>query len=239
MKKRSINKPELIISIIIALICFVLVCTMSIQFKTVDEANVTDIENMREAELRTQISAWKTKYEETAEKLEENNNKIQEYSETIDNNQKTEDVLNKELKQTNLLAGKTDVKGEGIIITLKDSDESTITSNDLIELINELRYAGAEAISINDIRITANSYIATVNGSMIRIDLQRVSGPYIVKAIGNQTYLSSTLSLKDNGYIDKYKNSGKDVNIETEKNIQIAKKSTDMSTKYVMEVEDK
>ena len=225
-------------SIIIGLICLILVTTISIQFKTVKETNITDIENMREAELRTQISSWKTKYEEATKKLDENKNKIQEYRDILNNNQESEQILDKELAETNLLAGNTDVKGEGVIITLTDSDESTITSTDLLELVNELRYAGAEAISINDIRITQNSYIATVNGTLIRIDLQRVTSPYVVKAIGNQTYLSSTLNLKDNGFIDKYKNSGKNVTLATDRNIQIPKNNLDIQIKYLKEVEE-
>lgn len=225
-------------SIIIGLICLILFTTISIQFKTVKETNITDIENMREAELRTQISSWKTKYEEATKKLDENRNKIQEYRDILNNNQESEQILDKELAETNLLAGNTDVKGEGVLITLTDSDESTITSTDLLELVNELRYAGAEAISINDIRITQNSYIATVNGTLIRIDLQRVTSPYVVKAIGNQTYLSSTLNLKDNGFIDKYKNSGKNVTLATDRNIEIPKNNLDIQIKYLKEVEE-
>ena len=51
--------------------------------------------------------------------------------------------------------GLTDVTGEGVILTLTDTEDAlyTYTADDLIQLINELKYAGAEAISINDNRI--------------------------------------------------------------------------------------
>lgn len=49
------------------------------------------------------------------------------------------------------------------------------------------------------------------------INGQRVSSPYVIKAIGNQTYLSSTLSLKDSGYIDKTRAIGLNVKLETGK----------------------
>ena len=230
---KNINKSELIMSIIIGLICIILVCTISIQFKTVEETNITDIENMREAELRTQISSWKTRYEETSKKLEENNNTINEYREKLNNDQETEELLDKELAETDLLVGKTDVKGEGVIVTLTDSEESTITSSDLLELVNELRYAGAEAISINDIRITNSSYIATVNATLIRIDLQRVTSPYVVKAIGNQTYLESGLTTKDYGYIDRViKAYDKTATVERQDNVKILKYAGEMKLQY-------
>ena len=47
---------------------------------------------------------------------------------------------------------------------------------------------------------------------------QRLVSPYIVKAIGNQTYLTSTLCLKDSGYIDRYNNSGKSVKLRQNNN---------------------
>ena len=45
-----------------------------------------------------------------------------------------------------MLLGTTDVTGEGVVVTLTDTDESNITADDLITLVNELRFAGAEAI---------------------------------------------------------------------------------------------
>ena len=64
---------------------------------------------------------------------------------------------------------------------------------------------------------------------------QRIASPYVIKAIGNQTYLSSILSLKDSGYIDKAKAVGLNVKLETGKNIKISKYSGDMEIKYMKE----
>ena len=60
MNKEKINK--IVLSIIIALICVVLIATILVQFKTVEETDITAIETMREAELRTSLSEWKSKY---------------------------------------------------------------------------------------------------------------------------------------------------------------------------------
>ena len=56
-----------------------------------------------------------------------------------------------------------------------------------------------------------------------------------MKAIGNQTYLVSTLCLKNSGYVDKYNNSGKSVKLEKQRNIKITKYTGNMDIKYMKE----
>lgn len=226
-------KDKIIITIIICGMCLILFAVMFMQFRTIEETDVTAIENMREAELRTAISEWKGKYEETVAQLEENQKSIQEYQEKIEKNEEASELVDNDLEESNMLLGKTDVYGEGVVITLSSSEEREVKYRDLLELINELRYAGAEAISINDVRILASTYIAQPDGILMLIKGQRISSPYVIKAIGNQTYLSSTLSLKDSGYIDKAKAVGLNIKLETGKNIKIAKYSGELETNYM------
>ena len=82
MKKEK--KNNIIMTVIIGVVCIVLFAVMFMQFKTIEETDITAIENMRETELRTEISKWKTQYEETAQLLEENRKSIQEYQDTIE-----------------------------------------------------------------------------------------------------------------------------------------------------------
>ena len=210
--------------IIIGLVCIVLICVMFVQFKTVEETDITAIENMKEDELRTTLSEWKTKYEETYEKYEETIATIDEYNKKIESSEEASELLDKELENSNLIVGNTDIYGEGIIVTLTDNNNQVIVAEDLLELINELRYAGAEAISINDVRIINTTDIVEVGNTLIMVGGQRLSSPYVVKAIGNQAYLSSILSLKNSGFIDKYNNSGKTVTLVASKKVEILKR---------------
>ena len=230
---KKLDKDQIIMSIIIGLVCIVLICIESIQFKTIEETDITAIENMKEDELRTTLSEWKTKYEETYEKYEETITTIDEYNKKIESSEEASELLDKELEKSNLIAGNTDVYGEGIIVTLIDNDEQTIKAEDLLELVNELRYAGAEAISINDVRIINTTDIVEVGNSLVMVGGQRLSSPYVVKAIGNQAYLSSILSLKNSGFIDKYNNSGKTVTLVANKKVEILKNNGKTDIKYI------
>lgn len=236
MNREKVN--QIVLSVIIALICIVLIATILVQFKTVEETDVTQIETMREAELRTSLSEWKSKYNEVSAQLEETNNRILEYEQKANDEQETEKLVESELQQTNMILGKTNVKGPGVIITLEDG-EKEIFASDLVDLVNELKYAGAEAISINGSRIINTSEIAQINNSYIIVNgAKRIASPYEVKAIGDQTYLTSILSLKDSGFIDRYRSDGKIVRLEQKKEIQIPKYDGEMKFSYAYEKEE-
>lgn len=233
------NKNKITISVIIGMVCVILVAVMFAQFKTVEETDITGIEAAREEELKTMLSSWKTKYEEVEEKLIDTQEKIAEYRKKIESKEQSSELLNEELEQTNMLAGKTNVYGEGIIVTLQDNVESEIEASDLRTLINELKLAGAEAISINEQRILNMSEIVDVDGTIL-INTERVVSPYVVKAIGNQTYLSSAISLKNSGFIDTYRKLGKTVEMENENRITISaynSRRNQLQQKYAQEVE--
>lgn len=232
MKKEK--KNEIIMIVIIGVMCTILFAIMFMQFKTIEETDITAIENMRETELRVAIAEWKGKYEETEEQLQATKKLIEEYKETMVTEAEASELIDKDLAESDMKLGKTNVYGEGIILTLSDTNEKSITSFDLLDLINELRYAGAEAISINDVRILSFTEIAQPQDGLTIIGGQRVTSPFVVKAIGNQTYLSSTLSLKDSGYIDKYRASGIEItNIETRKNLEILKDNSNIKINYM------
>ena len=222
-------------TVIIGLVCVVFFAVMFMQFKTIEETDITAIENMREADLRTAISEWKGKYEDTQKQLEANQKSVKEYQETIAKNGEASELVDKDLAESNMLLGKTDVVGEGVVVTLVNTPECIVTYSHLLELVNELHYAGAEAISINDARVVM-SEMAQIDSRM-QVSGQRVASPYVIKAIGNQTYLSSTLSLKDSGFIDRYEASGMDIKLEKGNNIKILKYNGDLKVKYMKEVE--
>lgn len=238
--KIKIKKEQLIISIIIGLMFFVLTLIIFMQFKTISYTDINALETMQESELRAELTAIKTKYTETMEQLKETTAMIKEYEETINTDKEAAVLLESELEKSRNLLGKNAVQGEGIIVTLTDVEVGKygkITAADLIELVNELKAAGAEAISINGHRIIGTSYIIDLEPFIgINVSKREVS-PYVVKAIGDITYLESGLSQKQYGYIDTKVNSGKNVTLEKSDNIYIEAYSGDFGFKYAKEVE--
>lgn len=233
------NKNKITMAIILGIVCIIFFTVIFAQYKSVEETDITGIKTAREEELQTMLSSMKTKYEEIEEKYADTQNKIAEYEKMIASSDKDSELLIQELAQTDMLAGKTNVIGQGVIITLQDNQNKSIEPSDLRTLVNELKLAGAEAISINDKRILNMSHIVEAGGNIL-IDDDRISSPYVVKAIGDQTYLSSALSLKNSGFIDTYKKIGKTVDMKTDNRISISSynsKKNQLSFKYAKEVE--
>lgn len=223
-------KGKKILYITIFLLCVLLSSIIFMQFKTARQTSITDIQNMNEDELKKEIISMQNKYEQVYNKLEETNSKIQEYENASANGKKNSDILDKEQKESLLFAGLTNVEGEGISLILEDNEEEQITSSHLLDLINELKYAGAEAISINDNRITNYTDIVDVN-YIIMIDGIKLSSPYKINVIGDQTYLTSTLN-SVNGFIKTYKETGFTITMKEEKNIKIPKFAKDLKLRY-------
>ncbi len=227
------KKGKITITITIGLVILILTAVIFLQFKTINQTDITALENMREDELRTEISNFKQKIAEISGQLDETNAKISEYQEAIASNEQASDLLVQELDQQNNIIGKNAVKGSGVVITLTDTRAQKITAEDLRELVNELKIDGAEAISINGQRIVYDSYIVDIGNTFIRINgVESIVSPYVVKAIGDPTYLESGLSKKQYGYIDSKLEEGKDVTLTRQDNIVIEKYNGDLNMEY-------
>ena len=233
----KISKSKITVAIVIGIMSFMMIYVILIQINIVKEYDGEEIELMRETELKETLATYKEKYEETTNELNSTVARIEEYKADEKSEEDAVALLEEEVNQANMLLGKTDVTGEGIIITIEntggDSENEAMTVNtaDLINLVNELRLAGAEAISINGERIVANSDIFDV-GNFIYINGQRTTSPYEIKVIGDRKYLESALNIKG-GYIDVYTLNGYNIKMESSENIVIGKYEVEMTLNYV------
>jgi uncharacterized protein YlxW (UPF0749 family) len=235
--KKCMKKNKIVLSVTIGLTCFVLFLAIFMQFKVVKQTDIAGIETMTEAELRTELAEWKSKYAEITEQNDETYEKINQYQEESNTDSQTQELMESELSDLNKILGVTDVEGKGIEVTLvnEDTADADIEAIDLSLIVNALKGAGAEAISINDQRIIAMSDIVditTVNAFYIKVNGQRISSPYVIKAIGDPAYLEASL-IGSGGYADELKALGHTVTIVRKDNVEISKYSKEISNKYI------
>ena len=231
------KKGKITMIITVAVACFALTAVMFMQFKIVNETDITSIETMREEELRTELAGWKEKYKEAEQQYVEIQGKVEDYKNKKESNIETAALIQAELEQTNSLVGLTDIQGQGIEITIKemqDEDFSRITASDLISIVNSLKSAGAEAISINDERLINMSDIVDIRDTFIKVNSQRILAPYVIKAIGNKAYLESSL-LGNGGAAEQLKKMGHDVQITQNDNVIIKKYEGNINYTYISE----
>ena len=221
--------------ILIGLMCMALTAIIYIQFRTVEEGDLSALGHLRDEELRTETGHLRARTEEVMGQVSNVNNLINEYQAHVDAGLEASELFNRELQTAKNLVGATDISGSGVIITLEGSAIAEITPTDLMNLVNELRLAGAEAIAINDVRIVHNSYVAYRTGRHISVSGMIVRAPFTVTAIGNSTHLYSGISQRQHGFRDRLALDGKTVTVEVSDNVHISGYARELRFEHVRE----
>ena len=102
-----------------------------------------------------------------------------------------------QLRSLQVLAGTVPVTGPGITVTITDPDDS-VGYDTLVDIVQELRDAGAEAIGVNGHRIGVASAFAAREGQLT-LDGSVLRQPYRVAAIGQANTLESGLRIPGGG----------------------------------------
>ncbi|WP_330341268.1 DUF881 domain-containing protein [Streptomyces sp. NBC_00557] len=96
-------------------------------------------------------------------------------------------------RQLGILAGTVAAQGPGITMTIEDT-KGTVKADMLLDAIQELRAAGAEAIQVNGVRVVANTYF-TDSGNGVGVDGNKINAPYRFKVIGKPQDLEPALNI--------------------------------------------
>lgn len=153
-------------------------------------------------------------------------------------------LLKQELDRSRLLLGMVDAKGPGIVMTLRPTDASLnpqtfnyLTDLELIYLVNELKFAGAEAISINDKRVTIQTGIqSSANNSYILVNDEKVSprDEVVIRAVGDPEKLKGAMAFQ--GVLSYYALEFYDIRFHSEDHILIPKYNKAYRTDSMEEV---
>lgn len=187
-----------------------------------------------------ELNKVKDEKEALLEELKSLEAKVKEYENSATDENSVIQEKNKEIEKYKMASGVTDVSGKGVVVVIDDpqaqpgvKQESVITYNYelLLVLVNKMREADAEAISINGQRITAYTEISLA-GNNININGVATAPPYEVKAIGNPSTLESTLSIRYGILYSMQNEYGLQVSLTQEENIQIPRYSGVISFDY-------
>ena len=229
--------------VILGIMGFILVIAVSIQIKTVNYNGTTVNSNQAESDLKSQVLRMKEKYENQYAELEKIEKELEKAREQATSNNTELTELENKIKQDNILLGNTDVKGSGITVTLTDGkgDDSVLDVENLLvhaenvlAIVNEMKNAGAEAISINGQRLV-NTTAISCDGNVIVVNGEKISSPIEIKAIGLPELLS-TLD-RPGGTLEYFLSLGKVVDVKKYSNIDIPKYTGVTSFKYAKTVE--
>ena len=132
-------------------------------------------------------------------------NDLDQYKDAINDTNATTKLMKEQLDNAEILAGMKEVEGPGVVVKMSDGTKTPLPGeseslywlhdSDLLLVINELKDAGAEAISVNGERLISTSEVRCV-GSVLSVNNVRTGAPFIINAIGDPKTLESALLFK-------------------------------------------
>lgn len=93
-----------------------------------------------------------------------------------------------------ILTGTVAARGPGIVLTVADP-RGSVNADIIVDAIEELRDAGAEAMQLSGVRVVASTYVVNDPAGGLDVDGERVTAPYRLAVIGNPRTLSGALGI--------------------------------------------
>ncbi|WP_328684631.1 DUF881 domain-containing protein [Streptomyces sp. NBC_01261] len=135
--------------------------------------------------------------DDRTQRLEDEKQGLQKQRDELENSSDQAEEARKQTaekeKQLGILAGTVAAQGPGITMTIDDT-KGTVEADMLLDAVQELRAAGAEAIQVNDVRVVANTYL-TDSGKSVSVDGNKINAPYRFKVIGKPQDLEPALNI--------------------------------------------
>lgn len=209
----------------LSVVCILLGLVVTLQLKSITKINLrNDSQLLRAEQLQIELKSEQEKNEALYEQLIRYKDEIDSYRNSATQTDGYAKVIAQSLINAELLAGITDVRGQGVVVTMKDSANINtgglsdsyfvIHDEDIQKVINELRSAGAEAISLNGERVVSTTAIRCV-GSVVSVNDTKYSAPYVIRAIGNAETIENALLMRQ-GVVDVLTQWGIEIDIKKE-----------------------
>lgn len=177
--------------LIVAVLLFVLGLGLAIQVRSNSDSSA--LRGARQEDLvriLDELDGRTKRLEDEKQTLEDQRRELESSSNQAEEARKQ--TVEKE-RQLGILAGTVAAQGPGIVLKITDP-KGQVQSDKLLDTLQELRAAGAEAIQINGVRIVADSYFSDEEDG-VAIDGKKVTQPYEFKVIGKPQDLEPALNI--------------------------------------------
>ncbi|MEU0086432.1 DUF881 domain-containing protein [Streptomyces sp. NPDC006274] len=177
--------------LIVAVLLFVLGLGLAIQVRSnSDESALRGARQEDLVRILDELDNRTQRLEDEKQRLEDQRTELENSSDQAEEARKQ--TQEKE-QQLGILAGTVAAQGPGITLTIQDPAR-TVDSDKLLDTIQELRAAGAEAIQVNGTRVVASTFFSGTAGD-IEVDGKRINAPYTFEVIGEPQDLEPALNI--------------------------------------------
>jgi len=174
---------------------------LSVQFRA-QKAMVNDLNSQSNETLAAIAKNLTNNYYKLIQEVWDLRTQLKLLEQSADQDKTVLEAMTREKQKMITAIGSKSVEGPGLVITVPSNDRNYFGYQDLIDIVNELWNAGAEAIAVNGIRVNSGtSFLPTDELSTITMDGIRLSYPYVIEAIGAPAALDKGISIPS-GIID-------------------------------------
>ncbi|MEX2970311.1 DUF881 domain-containing protein [Streptomyces sp. C184] len=177
--------------LIVALLLFILGLGLAIQVRSTSDSSA--LRGARQEDLVRILDELDNRSQRLTDEQRRLEGQKTELANSSDQAEEARKQTVEKEQQLGVLAGTVAAQGPGINLTIDDPAHS-VEADKLLDTIQELRAAGAEAIQVNDVRVVANTSLSDVRGG-VGIDGKRVTQPYRFKVIGKPEDLEPALNI--------------------------------------------
>ncbi|MGN0710690.1 MAG: DUF881 domain-containing protein [Anaerovoracaceae bacterium] len=200
-------------------------------------------------DYKTTINSEKEEIKKLKEMVSEAKQKLEAYEDASEEEGRAEEEIEKnllpEVENYKIASGYGKIKGSGVEVIIDDGvralyegedvNNLLVHDMDIIMIVNELKRYGAEVISVNGQRITANTAISC-SGYTMRINGEVYARPFKIKAIGDGRRMAAALVGPD-GYGTSLKNWGIQVEVRVKDDLIIEPLANEYQYRYMTKVQ--
>ncbi len=159
----------------------------------VRQTSIQGLENLREDELVRIFAGVDQDGDRLADEIRGLENSLELLQSQSTNGAEAQRAAQERLDALGILAGTAPATGPGIVLTITGVDGG-VAAPIILDTIQELRAAGAEAIQIGDQRVVANTWISERDGDLV-VSGETVAPPYTIRAIGDANTLAGAMEI--------------------------------------------
>ncbi len=206
------------LAILLCLLLGIAIVTQVRQTKTGDS-----LETARPADLLVLLDSLRQREATLNTEVSELQNTLNSLQASGNTDQAAIQSAQARLAALSILVGAVGATGPGVTVTVEDPGPG-VSPEAMLDVINELRAAGAEAIEVNDarrsVRVGVDTWVAGVPGSLI-VDNNTLSPPYTVLAIGDPPTLAAAMNIPG-GAADSIKRVGARMSVQQADKVDVA-----------------
>ena len=212
----KISRPGAARQTVMALLLGLLGFALVAQVRATQDAGLSTLRQSDLVRILDDVTERSTRLQNETRELERTRDRLRN---STDGRKIAQEETERRAETLGILAGTLPATGPGIEITIPDPEEK-VGPLLLLDAVQELRDAGAEALQLGDVRVVASTAITDAEGG-IAVDGRPVASPYVVRAVGDRAAMATALRIPG-GVVEVLAEEGSTATIEERESVTVS-----------------